>query len=85
VLEGERLQRVPPGFPPDHPAAEWLRFRQYLAFCERPAEFALRPDFYRTVVRSWRALAPLVSFLNEPLVSALKDGSLGRAWTDADW
>ena len=46
-LEGDRLQRVPRGFAKDHPAAEWLKYRQYLAFCERPAEFALTPGFYR--------------------------------------
>jgi uncharacterized protein (DUF2461 family) len=85
VLEGERLQRVPRGFPKDHPAAEWIRFRQFLAFSERPAEFALAPGFYRTLVTSWRALAPLVAFLNEPLLAALKTGTLGTAWTDSDW
>src|SRR6266566_2354309 len=29
ALEGERLQRVPRGFAKDHPAAEFLRFRQF--------------------------------------------------------
>ena len=31
TLEGERLQRVPRGFPKDHEAAEYLKFRQFLA------------------------------------------------------
>src|SRR5882762_6943108 len=31
AMEGERLTRVPRGFPPDHAAADWLRFRQFLA------------------------------------------------------
>ena len=31
ALEGERLQRVPRGFPKDHPAAEYLKYRQFLA------------------------------------------------------
>jgi uncharacterized protein (TIGR02453 family) len=84
-LEGDRLQRVPRGFAPDHPAADWLKYRQFLAFRERPAEFALSPGFYRTLVTSWRALAPLIAFLNEPLVAGLKSGTLGTAWTDADW
>jgi uncharacterized protein (TIGR02453 family) len=85
TLEGDRLQRVPRGFAKDHPAAEWLKYRQFLAFCERPAEFALTPGFYKTLLTSWRAMAPLVAFLNEPLVAGLKAGTLGTAWTDADW
>ena len=59
-------------------------YRQFLAFRERPAEFALSPGFYRTLVTSWRAMAPLVAFLNEPLVAGLKAGTLGSAWTDAE-
>lgn len=85
TLQGDRLQRVPRGFAKDHPAAEFLKFRQYLAACERPAEFATTPGFYRTLLGAWRTLAPLVAFLNEPLVAGLRAGTLGSAWTDADW
>src|SRR6266852_4416019 len=28
---GQKLQRVPRGFPPDHPAAEYLRCRMFVA------------------------------------------------------
>jgi uncharacterized protein (TIGR02453 family) len=83
-LEGERLQRMPRGFAPDHPAATFLKYRQFLAFCERPAEFATGPTFYRTLVGAFRVLAPLVAFLNEPLVAGLQSGVLGRTWTDAE-
>jgi uncharacterized protein (TIGR02453 family) len=81
-LGGEQLQRVPRGFPPDHPAARFLRHKQFIAGCERPAEFATSPGFYKTLVGAFRTLAPLVEFLNEPLVAGLKSGALGRAWTD---
>ncbi|HOG28562.1 MAG TPA: DUF2461 domain-containing protein, partial [Vicinamibacterales bacterium] len=83
VLEGNRLQRVPRGFPADHPAADFLKHRQFLAGCERPAEFAASPAFYRTVLAAFKALAPLTAFLNEPLLAALRSGELGRPWTDA--
>ena len=36
-LQGEALQRVPRGFARDHPAADYLRMRQFLAGCEYPA------------------------------------------------
>jgi uncharacterized protein (TIGR02453 family) len=81
-LEGEQLQRVPRGFRADHPAAAFLKYKQFLAGCERPAEFATSPAFYRTLLAAFKTLAPLVAFLNEPLVAGLRSGVLGRAWTD---
>jgi uncharacterized protein (TIGR02453 family) len=66
-LEGDRLQRVPRGFPRDHEAAEFLRFRQFLAGCELPPAVATSPAFYRTLLSVFRQVAPLARFLNEPL------------------
>lgn len=68
-LQGDRLQRVPRGFAKDHPAADYLRFRQFLGWREYPAALALSPRFYSTVLRVFRALVPLVRFLNEPLLA----------------
>jgi uncharacterized protein (TIGR02453 family) len=69
-LEGERLQRVPRGFPRDHDAAEFLRYRQFLAGHEFPPAFATSPRFYDAVVKIFRQTAPLIHFLNEPLRKA---------------
>jgi uncharacterized protein (TIGR02453 family) len=68
ALDGERLTRVPRGFASDHPAAEYLKFRQYLAGCEFPAAFATSPRFYAGLLRVFRQVAPLTRFLNEPLL-----------------
>ena len=84
TLDGEQLQRVPRGFAPDHPAAAFLKYKQFLAGCERPADFATDPRFYRVLLDAFKTLAPLVEFLNEPLVAGLQSGVLGRAWTDVD-
>jgi len=70
ALEGERLTRVPRGWAKDHPAAHYLRFKQFLAFREFPAELAVGPRFYPTLVRTFRAIAPLVAYLNAPLRAA---------------
>jgi uncharacterized protein (TIGR02453 family) len=67
-LEGERLQRVPRGFPKDHQAAEYLKFRQFLAGRQFPPSFATSPRFYPEVLRVFRHVAPLTAFLNEPLL-----------------
>jgi uncharacterized protein (TIGR02453 family) len=68
ALEGERLQRVPRGFAKDHEAAGYLRHRQFLAGREYPGSFAVTPRFYDGVLKVFRQVAPLVRFLNEPLL-----------------
>ena len=73
-LEGERLQRVPLGFPKDHEAAEFLKYRQFLAGRELPSAFACSPKFYSTLVGVFRQVAPLARFLNEPLLNGRSAG-----------
>ena len=63
---------MPRGYSADHPAADFLRHKQFLAGRELPAEFATREDFYTELLSTFKALVPLVRFLNEPLVA---DGS----------
>jgi uncharacterized protein (TIGR02453 family) len=67
-FEGERLQRVPRGFPRDHEAAEFLRYRQFLAGREFPPVFATNPRFYDALLKVFRHVAPFIRFLNEPLM-----------------
>ena len=67
ALDGQRLKRVPRGFDSDHPAADYLQHKQFLAGCTRPPSFATGARFYPSLVRLFKDLAPLVRFLNEPL------------------
>ena len=67
TLDGERLQRVPRGFRRDHEAAEYLKFRQFIAGCTFPAAFATSPRFYSTLLTVFREVLPLTRFLNKPL------------------
>jgi uncharacterized protein (TIGR02453 family) len=64
-IEGERLTRVPRPFPKDHPAAEYLKMKQFLAAREFPAELAASPRFYPSLLAVFKAIAPLVRFLND--------------------
>jgi len=68
ALEGARLQRVPRGFPKDHPGGEYLKYRQFLAGREFPSTLATSSSFYRTLIAVFRRVAPLARFLNEPLL-----------------
>lgn len=71
-LQGDRMSRVPRGFPKDHPAADYLHHRQFIAFREDEAAFATSTNFYRELRSTIETIAPLVQFLNEPLVAATK-------------
>jgi uncharacterized protein (TIGR02453 family) len=68
-VTGDSLRRVPRGYQPDHPAAEYLKLRQFLFGREYPASFATDRKFYREVVTMFARMAPVVHFLNEPLVA----------------
>ncbi|MBP7571076.1 MAG: DUF2461 domain-containing protein [Acidobacteria bacterium] len=70
AMEGDALQRVPPGYAPGHPAAEYLKFRQFLLGKEYPAAFATSPEFPAEILRLFRRMAPVVAYLNEPLLAA---------------
>jgi uncharacterized protein (TIGR02453 family) len=68
TLGGDKLQRVPRGFPRDHEAAEYLKYRHFIAGAEFPAAFAASSKFYGTLLAVFRRVMPLARFLNAPLV-----------------
>ena len=69
TLDGEKLTRVPRGYPKDHPAAEYLKFKQFLAGRQFPPEFATTAEFYPTLIETYKGAMPLIRFLNEPLTA----------------
>ncbi|HEY1217708.1 MAG: DUF2461 domain-containing protein [Bryobacteraceae bacterium] len=66
-LQGEQLARVPKGFCADHPAADLLRFKQFVLYVELPPGVATSPTLYREIVDRFRAMVPFLRFLNAPL------------------
>ena len=69
-LSGDALTRVPRGYRADHPAAAFLKLRQFYGGAEFPASLAYSREFYPTLIATFKALMPLVRFLNEPLAAA---------------
>jgi uncharacterized protein (TIGR02453 family) len=67
TLQGDRLTRVPRGFVKDDPAAEYLKYKHFVAGREFPPELATTDRFYPTLLSTFRAIMPLVRFLNEGL------------------
>ena len=66
-LQGEQLARVPKGFCADHPAADLLRFKQFVLYVELSAGVAASPKLYQEIVDRFRAMAPFLRYLNAPL------------------
>jgi uncharacterized protein (TIGR02453 family) len=66
-LEGDQLSRVPKGFASDHPAADLLRYKQFLVAATHPPDLALRGELLPTLIQAFKAMTPLVRFLNAPL------------------
>ena len=66
-LHGDQLTRVPRGYAKDHPAAEYLRYRQFMVGREFPATFATSREFYPALLRTYRAAMPLIRFINQAL------------------
>jgi uncharacterized protein (TIGR02453 family) len=68
-LQGEQLSRVPKGFPADHPAADLVRYKQWLLYVMLDPALATSPKLLEEIVRRFRAMVPFQEFLNAPLVA----------------
>jgi uncharacterized protein (TIGR02453 family) len=66
-VQGEQLSRVPKGFDAAHPAADLLRFKQFILYVELEPDLAAGPELYPEIVKRFRALRPFLEFLNAPL------------------
>ena len=75
-ISGDQLRRVPRGFSPDHPAADLLRHKQFLASRVFVPAQATTPDFYPDMIRTFKALLPMIRFLNEPIVARREHSDL---------
>jgi len=72
-LSGDQLTRVPRGYLKDHPAADYLRHKQFIGGREYPADFALSPRFYPQLLTVFRGIAPMVGFLNNAILTRSND------------
>lgn len=66
------LTRAPKGFPAEHPAMEWIKWRQWGVTAHLPAEAALRPSLAAEVEKRFRLAAPMINFLNAPLARSAR-------------
>jgi uncharacterized protein (TIGR02453 family) len=72
-MQGEQLSRVPKGFPCDHPAADLLRYKQFLFYVTLPPGAAADRGIAETIAKHFRAIASFVGFLNAPFAGKKKN------------
>ena len=80
-LDGHPLVRSPKGFPADHPAADLLLNRRWALFSNLPGAAALDDGFIDLVIERFRAITPVIDFLNTPLAGVTpleREAATGR-------
>jgi len=64
TLTGDLIKTVPRGFSPDHPRAEWLRYKTISAEVRWPVDaWMFTAEALRRVADAWRETRPLVDWL----------------------
>jgi uncharacterized protein (TIGR02453 family) len=61
---GESLTRDPKGYE-NHPAAALLRRKQFFYFTEHETSVALKPGLEKLLVKSFKAMAPMIEYVNQ--------------------
>ena len=69
-LQGERYQRVPRGYPADHPAADLLRAKQAYFEAWLPPGLAEEPRLADELAERFRRLTPFVRYLDRALAGS---------------
>ncbi|HEX5226173.1 MAG TPA: DUF2461 domain-containing protein [Bryobacteraceae bacterium] len=67
-LQGDALSRSPKGFDPDHPAADFIKMKSWVLDVTLDPALATTPQLHRAIVERFRAMAPVVAYLNRPLL-----------------
>jgi len=67
-LHGNELSRAPKGFDPTHPALDLIKKKSWIYDVTLEASIAESPELYTEISTRFRAMWPLVEFLNRPLI-----------------
>ncbi len=68
-LQGDALSRSPKGFDPAHPAAGFIKRKDWILDVTLDATQATTPQLYAALVERFRVMAPFLTYLNRPLLS----------------
>jgi uncharacterized protein (TIGR02453 family) len=79
-LQGQALTRSPKGFDPAHPAAEFIKMKDWVLDVTLDAALATKPQLHGVVVDHFRAMTPLLVYLNRPLLKRKPARDLLSDW-----
>ena len=65
-LKGETLTRAPKGFDPAHPAANYIRMKQWLFYTMLDPALAVTDQLLPEIIKRFRLISPFIEFLNRP-------------------
>jgi len=68
-LKGDALSRSPKGFDPSHAAADYIKMKDWIFDSTLDASLASTPKLQGAIVERFQAMAPLLYYLNRPLVT----------------
>ena len=68
-LQGDALSRAPKGFDPGHPAIALIKMKDWILDTTLDPAFATTPRLYRELADRFRAMLPVIEFLNRPLLA----------------
>jgi uncharacterized protein (TIGR02453 family) len=66
-LPGEKLRRVPAGYAPDDPMADYLKLKQFFVGSQFEDSVCEDEQFIQLCLRIFKTASPLVEFLNDAL------------------
>jgi uncharacterized protein (TIGR02453 family) len=64
-IEGEKLKKMPKGYPADHPQIELLKYKSYLIMNEVSDKMVLSDEYFDYVIDVFKAMKPFNDYLNE--------------------
>ena len=68
-LQGDALTRSPKGFDPEHPAAAFIKMKDWIFDATIDPAVATTPKLHRKIAERFRVMAPLIEYLNRPLTA----------------
>lgn len=68
-LQGDELTRAPKGFDPAHPAIGWIKMKDWILDTTLDGSLATSSRLYGELLDRFRAMAPLIDYLNRPLLA----------------
>lgn len=68
-LQGDKLSRVPKGFDAAHPAADFIKHKDWILFSSLDPALATTPGLFPELIVRFRAITPVLNYLNTPLLA----------------